>query len=103
MIGMQAVFVRELLDSPAGGRPCGLASMAFPPVSILIPAYNYAAFLGATLESALAQDFDGEMEVLVVDDGSEDDTSGVVASFGSRVRYHWKKNAGLSAARNSAM
>lgn len=77
--------------------------MAYPPASILVPAYNYASFLGATLDSALAQDYAGELEILVVDDGSTDDTAEVLAPYLDRVRYHKKANAGLSAARNTAM
>ena len=51
--------------------------MSEPRVSVVIPAYNAADYLGETLESVLAQDC-GELEVLVVDDGSTDGTADVV-------------------------
>jgi glycosyltransferase involved in cell wall biosynthesis len=73
-------------------------------ITIIIPCYNYARFLPDALESALAQAGpDLEVEVLVVDDGSIDDTPGVAARYGDRIRYHRQENAGLSAARNTGM
>jgi glycosyltransferase involved in cell wall biosynthesis len=70
-------------------------------VSIVIPCYNYAAYLGEAVESALAQTH-RPIEVLVVDDGSTDDTARVSAGYAPRgVRYHRQENAGLSAARNA--
>jgi GT2 family glycosyltransferase len=68
-------------------------------VSIVVPAYNYAAFLPEALDSALAQTH-ADIEVLVVDDGSTDDTSSVLAAYGDRIRVHRQPNRGLSAARN---
>jgi glycosyltransferase involved in cell wall biosynthesis len=67
-------------------------------VSIVIPAYNYANFLVEAVESALARDYAGPFEVLIVDDRSTNKTASVAGRFGSRVRYHLKDNAGLSAA-----
>lgn len=73
-------------------------------ISIIIPSYNYAHFLSDAVDSALAQDSpDLPLEVLVVDDGSSDDTAAVTARYGERVRYHFQTNAGLSAARNTGM
>lgn len=73
-------------------------------VSIIIPCYNYARFLRAALDSALAQEHpDLPIEVLVVDDGSTDDSAAIVAEYGGRIRYVYKTNAGLSAARNTGM
>lgn len=79
-------------DSPA--RP-GL-------VSVVIPTFNRAAIVGRAIESALAQSY-RDIEVIVVDDGSTDGTREVVARYGSRVRYSFQTNAGVSAARNTAM
>ena len=56
-----------------------------PRVSILIPTYNYARFLPEAIESVLAQDFD-DYEVLIVDDGSADNTAEVVAPYCKRDR-----------------
>ena len=68
-------------------------------MSVVIPTYNSAHFLGAAIQSVLAQSY-GDFELIVVDDGSRDDTPRVVASFGSRVRYLRQENAGVAAARN---
>ena len=69
-------------------------------VSIIIPTYNRADLVGATIESALAQTYD-HLELIVVDDGSVDDTRAVVARYTDpRVQYFHKDNGGLSHARN---
>lgn len=75
--------------------------MEFVPhgVSVIIPAFNYARFLGCAIDSALAQTYPN-CEIIVVDDGSTDNTAEVVACYGDRVRYLHQQNAGLSAARN---
>jgi glycosyltransferase involved in cell wall biosynthesis len=72
-----------------------------PLVSIIIPTYNHAHFLGAAIQSALAQDYP-HLEVIVVDDGSTDNTREVVGPFleHPQVRYIYQENHGLSAARN---
>lgn len=71
-------------------------------VSVIIPAYNYAAFLPFAVDSALAQNYKS-LEIIIVDDGSTDNTADIVASYGNRVRYIYQKNAGLSAARNTGI
>ncbi|RWM42387.1 glycosyltransferase [Mesorhizobium sp.] len=68
-----------------------------PPVSLVVPAFNAAAYIGETIESLLVQDYP-DLEITVVDDGSTDDTSDIVASFGARVKLHRQANAGQSAA-----
>lgn len=73
-------------------------------VSVVIPAYNYAKFLPDAIESALGQGSPGcPVEVVVLDDGSTDDTPAVAAAFGSAIRYQRQENAGLPAARNAGM
>ena len=62
-------------------------------VAIIIPTHNHAHLIGETLESALAQTFP-DVEIIVVDDGSTDNTREVVASFGDRVRYLWQPASG---------
>lgn len=71
-------------------------------VSVIIPAYNYARFLPATLHSALAQDGVAR-EIVVVDDGSTDDTPEVLARFRPDIVWHTQENRGLSAARNAGL
>ena len=68
-------------------------------VSVVIPTYNRADLIGRTIASVLAQSLPPD-EVIVVDDGSTDDTEAVVATFGPRVRYVRQDNAGVSVARN---
>jgi glycosyltransferase involved in cell wall biosynthesis len=75
--------------------------MSTPRITALINTYNYGRFVGEAIESVLAQDVaPGEMEVLVVDDGSTDDTAAQVARFGERVRYVRKENGGQASALN---
>lgn len=69
-----------------------------PQVSVVITCYNQAAFIGEAIESAFNQTF-ALAEVIVIDDGSPDDTEKVVNGFGARVRYIKQANAGVVAAR----
>lgn len=74
-------------------------------VSIIVPAYNYGAFLTEAVESALRQS-QAQLEVIIVDDGSTDDTAAIAAGLvqrDARVRYVHQPNQGLSAARNTGM
>jgi glycosyltransferase involved in cell wall biosynthesis len=69
-------------------------------LSVIIPTYNRADYLAEALESVLT-DCDDCPEILVVDDGSTDDTPRVVAGFRPWVRYLWQANAGPGHARNT--
>src|SRR5215471_10950429 len=71
-------------------------------LSVIIPSYNHGRYLPQCIDSVLAQTYPAT-EVLVVDDGSQDDTREVVATYGDRVRYVWRPNGGLSAARNTGV
>lgn len=74
--------------------------MKSPVFSIIIPTYNRAHLIGKTIESALKQDFTN-FEVLVIDDGSKDNTEEAVKQFtDSRLHYFKKENAERGAARN---
>ncbi len=72
-------------------------------VSVIIPTYNRAHLIGQALESVLNQTYPNT-EVIVVDDGSTDNTKEVIARYdSSRVRYIYQANAGPSAARNNGV
>ncbi len=74
-------------------------------VSVIVPTFNRAYCLARTLDSALAQTH-GEIEVIVVDDGSTDDTRAMVESryaHDRRVRYFHQANGGVSKARNTGI
>lgn len=68
--------------------------------AVVVPTYNRAAYVGDAIDSILAQDTPPE-EVIVVDDGSTDDTQAVLARYGDRIRVVTQANAGVSAARNA--
>ena len=75
--------------------------MSRPRISAVINAYNYGTYICDAIESVLAQDCPpNEMETLVVDDGSTDDTGERVAKYGDRVRYFRKANGGQASAIN---
>jgi glycosyltransferase involved in cell wall biosynthesis len=71
-------------------------------VSVVIPTYNYGHFLARAIDSVLDQTCP-VFEIVVVDDGSQDNTREVAESFGNRVRYIFQENRGLSAARNTGI
>ena len=76
-----------------------------PPVrvTVIIPTYNHATYLPSAVDSALAQTLPG-VEIIVVDDGSTDDTPTLVRErWGARVRYVRQDNRGLAAARNAGI
>jgi len=73
-------------------------------VSVITPAYNAAAFIAQTIESCLAQTH-RHFEMLIVDDGSTDDTAAIVRRYcgDSRIRFFQTPNRGMSSARNVAI
>lgn len=70
-----------------------------PLVSIIIPVYNGENYMRDAINSALAQDYDN-LEVIVVNDGSKDNTDEVAKEYGDRIRYFKKENGGVSSALN---
>lgn len=70
-----------------------------PKVSVVIPSYNCARYIGQAVESVLSQTF-SDWEIIVVDDGSKDHTREVLQVYGHQVRYVRQQNQGVSVARN---
>jgi glycosyltransferase involved in cell wall biosynthesis len=74
-----------------------------PLVSIIIPAYNAEKYIKRSIDSALQQTYKN-IEIIVVDDGSTDDTAEIVKSYSeSRILYRYQRNQGASAARNNGI
>lgn len=73
-----------------------------PLVSVIVPAYNSARFLRQALDSALEQDYPN-VEVIVVDDGSTDETCDILDTYRDRIVAVRQNNAGASVARNVAI
>jgi glycosyltransferase involved in cell wall biosynthesis len=72
-------------------------------VSVIIPTYNRGGLLPRAIDSVLRQSAAGLCDIVVVDDGSTDDTAAVVARYGARVQYLRQANAGGAAARNTGI
>ena len=73
-----------------------------PTVSVLIGVYNGAPYLAEAIDSVLAQSY-RPLEIIVVDDGSTDDSGNIAQTYGALVRYEYQRNAGNGAARNRAL
>ncbi len=74
-----------------------------PKVTVVVPAFNVSKYIAASLRSILAQTFT-DFEVIVVNDGSTDDTAKIVAAFRDpRIQLLTQKNRGLAGARNSGI
>ncbi|MBV8033894.1 glycosyltransferase family A protein [Roseateles sp.] len=75
-----------------------------PAWSVVVPVYNKAPYVEATLRSVLAQQCAGDFEIVVVDDGSRDGSAAIVQAMADpRIRLMIQANAGVSAARNNAV
>jgi glycosyltransferase involved in cell wall biosynthesis len=88
------------VGAPFGGE----CERATPSVSVIIPAYNVAPFIGETLESVFAQTFT-DFEVIVVNDGSPDteEFERAIQSYRKRICYLKQENSGASVARNTGL
>src|SRR5271166_6410356 len=73
-----------------------------PAVSVVIPTYNRSALLPSAVESVLAQTFT-DYELIVIDDGSTDDTCERLKPYMGRIRYCYQDNRGASAAQNKGI
>jgi GT2 family glycosyltransferase len=72
---------------------------AAPLVSVIVPAYNSERYISEAIDSALRQDYTA-LEIIVVDDGSADNTRNIVLGYGDKVRLLSQTNKGSAAARN---
>jgi glycosyltransferase involved in cell wall biosynthesis len=72
-------------------------------VSVIIPVFNGARTIAAAIDSALAQEFDGQIEVIAVNDGSTDATGAVLEAYRGRVSVLERVNSGPAAARNAGV
>jgi len=70
-----------------------------PKVSIIIPVYNGSNYMQEAINSALNQTY-SNLEVIVINDGSTDDTDKIAKSFGQKIKYYQKDNGGVSTALN---
>lgn len=73
-----------------------------PYVSVIVPVYNGEAFLSEAIRSIQKQNYE-ELEIIIVDDGSTDDTAQIVANLGSNTRYVYQSNSGAAVARNTGL
>ena len=73
-----------------------------PKVSVVVPTYNSAKYLNEAIDSALAQTFK-PIEIIVIDDGSTDDTKNIIKRYGSDIVYCYQQNAGSGKARNTGI
>lgn len=73
-----------------------------PLVSVIVPNYNYERYLREAIDSALAQTYP-HIEIIVVDDGSQDNSREILKSYGDKIRTFVQQNAGVSAARNNGV
>src|SRR6266851_4037711 len=97
-----------MAPNPYGKRGTSVADSAqvraeqTPDVTVIIPAYNAGRTISAALQSVFAQTY-RDYEVIVVDDGSTDDTALRVGECGNRVQYIRQANAGPGSARNEGI
>ena len=68
-------------------------------VSIIIPVYNGEKYIAQSIESALNQTYKN-IEVIVVNDGSSDNTEKIVLEYGDKIKYIRKENGGVASALN---
>jgi glycosyltransferase involved in cell wall biosynthesis len=97
----------DALSSPVGaepsrGSPSAVAPVASPLVSVIIPCFQQGRYLATAIESCLEQTYPA-VEVIVVNDGSKDETESVARRYGCRVVYVHRPNGGHAAARNTGI
>lgn len=96
-VGQQARRIEAF--APLAREKGSMSGPAVPDVSVIIPTFNRGSVVVAAVESVLAQTYT-DYEIVVVDDGSTDDTATRLAPYSPYVRYMYQANRGVSAARN---
>lgn len=93
-------------------RPVYARSAGFPPVTVLIAAYNEERYIHTTIETVAAQSYDGPIEIIVIDDGSGDRTADLIDGMIAQNRFHSRvklrllrlsRNGGKAAALNAGL
>lgn len=79
-----------------------MSSFPSPLVSVIIPTYNRASLITQAVDSVLARSY-RSVEIIVVDDGSTDETEAVLARYGHSIRFIRQPNLGRSEARNTGL
>ncbi|SKB15694.1 Glycosyl transferase [Planktothrix sp. PCC 11201] len=77
-------------------------TLATPQISVIIPAYNCDRYVGQAVESILNQTYDAD-EIIIIDDGSQDNTRQVLQPYSDYIRYVYQENQGVSVARNHGL
>jgi glycosyltransferase involved in cell wall biosynthesis len=97
------IFLQRGFKHPANIKPVTRwSTKIMEKVSVIIPTYNKARYIGRTVDSVLKQTYPN-IEIIVVDDGSTDHTSDVLSQYQSTVSHIWQPNQGPSAARNTGL
>src|SRR5262249_56640124 len=73
-----------------------------PLVSVIVTTYNQSVYIGQTLQSVFGQDY-SPFEVVVVNDGSTDDTEKQIEPFKDRIKYIYQANQGVAGSRNTGV
>lgn len=104
ILHLSARYWYELMKRPDATRSSYLTlDSAFQPlVSVIIPTYNRAGFIAEAVVSALGRRTES-VEVVVVDDGSKDETRKIVNSLSGPIHYLYQENSGLASARNAGI
>lgn len=71
-------------------------------ISVIIPVFNSERFISEAIQSVIDQNYE-PLQVIIVDDGSTDDTADIIAAFGKEITYLFQNNAGPAAARNKGL
>ena len=97
---VRGIRSRNVMETPPESALHGAILPPSPLVTIVVNNYNYARFLAEAIDSALAQTY-AALEVVVVDDGSTDESREIIAQYGGRVIPVLKDNGGQASAFNA--